>query len=246
MCSLGIEPTTFALLTQCSTTEPTQYISYFSLILIKITFLRTSHVSNTWFVKHFSLLQSLRSLLVFDSSINLWIIILMIIVFLIDTIKISIRIFVFNNLFKLNDLGSHYISNSMHFFFFKVSITHLSLYPIRWECGYFYQLKCTCLRVCMWNPQGILSTKEFKKLREAQRKLCSDGENAHSAHRWTLSDHPIRCKTTDRFPPTTNPKPLSALQPSSAHSADSPSVHHPALFQDLPRVCARFMYYRLG
>ncbi len=94
----------------------TQYISYSSLILIKITFLRTSHVSNTWFVKHFSLLQSLRSLLVFDSSINLWIIILMIIVFLIDTIKISIRIFVFNNLLKLNDLGSHYISNSMLFF----------------------------------------------------------------------------------------------------------------------------------
>lgn len=64
-----------------------------------------------------------------------------------------------------------------------------------------------------------------------QSKLCSDRGKAHSAHRWTLSDHPIRCKTTDRFPPTTNPKPLSALQPSSAHRQTVP-YHHPALFQD--------------
>ncbi len=28
MCSLGIEPTTFALLTQCSTTEPQEHKSY--------------------------------------------------------------------------------------------------------------------------------------------------------------------------------------------------------------------------
>ncbi len=28
MCSLGIEPTTFALLTQCSTTEPQEHIVY--------------------------------------------------------------------------------------------------------------------------------------------------------------------------------------------------------------------------
>ncbi len=28
MCSLGIEPTTFALLTQCSTTEPQEHIIY--------------------------------------------------------------------------------------------------------------------------------------------------------------------------------------------------------------------------
>ncbi len=223
---------------------------------IKITFLRTSHVSNTWFLKHFSILSSLT--FVFNPSINLWLIILMI-MFLIDTIKIIIKMFLFNSLLKLNDLGSYIISSSsMHFNFFKkVSVTPLSLYPIRWEFGY---LNTSCLVLLNWNAPvyefvceirkelsqiPIESTKEFKKLREAQRKLCSDREKAHSAHRWTLSDHPIRCKTTNRFPPTTNPKPLSALQPSSAH-IQTVLHHHPALFQDLPRVCAPFIYKRLG
>lgn len=85
---------------------------------IKITFLRTSHVSNTWFLKHFSILSFLT--FVFDPSINLWLIILMIIMFLIDTIKIIVRMFLFNNLLKLNDLGSYIISSSsMHLNFFK-------------------------------------------------------------------------------------------------------------------------------
>jgi len=70
-----------------------------------------------------------------------------------------------------------------------------------------------------------LTVKRRKSSRNYEKREgnCSDGGKAHSAHRWTLSDHPIRCKTTDRFPPTTNPKPLSALQPSSAHrQTDSP------------------------
>ncbi len=33
MCSLGIEPTTFALLTQCSTTEPQEHYYYICLPL---------------------------------------------------------------------------------------------------------------------------------------------------------------------------------------------------------------------
>ncbi len=52
MCSLGIEPTTFALLTQCSTTEP-QEVS--CLIVLKLTntrkFMLETHVSmkvNSW------------------------------------------------------------------------------------------------------------------------------------------------------------------------------------------------------
>lgn len=55
----------------------------------------------------------------FDPSINLWLIILMIIMFLIDTIKIIVRMFLFNNLLKRNDLGSYIISSSsMHLNFF--------------------------------------------------------------------------------------------------------------------------------
>ncbi len=38
--------------------------------------------------------------------------------FLIDTIKIIIKMFLFNSLLKLNDLGSYIISSSMHFNFF--------------------------------------------------------------------------------------------------------------------------------
>lgn len=70
-----------------------------------------------------------------------------------------------------------------------------------------------------------LTVKRRKSSRnyEERKGNCSDRGKAHSAQRWTLSDHPIRYKTTDRFPPTTNPKPLSALQPSSAHrQTDSP------------------------
>ncbi len=37
MCSLGVEPTTFALLTQCSTTEPQEHM-YCDLKIIKISF----------------------------------------------------------------------------------------------------------------------------------------------------------------------------------------------------------------
>lgn len=100
-----------------------------------------------------------------------------------------------------------------------MSETPLSLYPIRWEFGY---LNTACLVLLNWNAPvyeflceirkefsqiPIESSKEFKKRREAQRKLCSDRGKAHSAHRWTLSDHPIRCKTTDRFPPTTHHQP---------------------------------------
>lgn len=52
---------------------------------------------------------------------------------------------------------------------------------------------------------------------EYKAKMRSDGRKAHSPHRWSFADHPIRCKTTDRFPPTTNHKPLIALQTSAAH-----------------------------
>ncbi len=37
MCSLGIEPTTFALLTQCSTTEPQEHLLCINLNLRKLT-----------------------------------------------------------------------------------------------------------------------------------------------------------------------------------------------------------------
>ncbi len=33
VCSLGIEPTTFALLTQCSTTEPQEHCKYINIYL---------------------------------------------------------------------------------------------------------------------------------------------------------------------------------------------------------------------
>ncbi len=60
MCSLGIEPTTFALLTQCSTTEPQEhwqfyYISevmgYLLFYLLKSNSLQTFYKS---FTKHIS------------------------------------------------------------------------------------------------------------------------------------------------------------------------------------------------
>ncbi len=35
MCSLGIEPTTFALLTQYSTTEPQEHFDYIGLIILQ-------------------------------------------------------------------------------------------------------------------------------------------------------------------------------------------------------------------
>ncbi len=41
MCSLGIEPTTFALLTQCSTTEPQEHQYVFVLILWYIDIYKT-------------------------------------------------------------------------------------------------------------------------------------------------------------------------------------------------------------
>ncbi len=41
MCSLGIEPTTFALLTQCSTTEPQEHM-YCSLIVFVLFVLSRS------------------------------------------------------------------------------------------------------------------------------------------------------------------------------------------------------------
>ncbi len=40
MCSLGIEPTTFALLTQCSTTEPQEHLlhpGYYFTLIVKYT-----------------------------------------------------------------------------------------------------------------------------------------------------------------------------------------------------------------
>ncbi len=35
VCSLGIEPTTFALLTQCSTTEPQEHVFYIFISVIQ-------------------------------------------------------------------------------------------------------------------------------------------------------------------------------------------------------------------
>ncbi len=44
MCSLGIEPTTFALLTQCSTTEPQEHLYLFRYILIpEMPLFKVSH-----------------------------------------------------------------------------------------------------------------------------------------------------------------------------------------------------------
>ncbi len=38
MCSLGIEPTTFALLTQCSTTEPQEHVNIWRTFLFQKSF----------------------------------------------------------------------------------------------------------------------------------------------------------------------------------------------------------------
>ncbi len=34
VCSLGIEPTTFALLTQCSTTEPQEHYAVYTVVVV--------------------------------------------------------------------------------------------------------------------------------------------------------------------------------------------------------------------
>lgn len=131
----------------------------------------------------------------------------------------------------------------MHFSFEKVNITPLSLSttpsdenlvistPSVWFCSNEMHL-FTSSYVKFARNSHRLTVKRRKSSRnyEKSKGNCSDRGKAHSAHRWTLSDHPIRCKTTDRFPPTTNPKPLSALQPSSAHRQTVP-YHHPALFR---------------
>ncbi len=41
MCSLGIEPTTFALLTQCSTTEPQEHYIYVFVSVTYISYMPT-------------------------------------------------------------------------------------------------------------------------------------------------------------------------------------------------------------